>query len=65
MDVPSPAAGTVKEVLVKVKIGDSVGEGSVLLLIEAAEAPLKPHPQHIGHGSATEACSRASCTSSG
>jgi pyruvate dehydrogenase E2 component (dihydrolipoamide acetyltransferase) len=33
MDVPSPAAGTVKEV--KVKIGDKVSEGSVLLLLEA------------------------------
>ena len=34
MDVPSPAAGVVKEI--KVKLGDSVGEGTVLLLIEAA-----------------------------
>src|SRR5690606_23535057 len=36
MDVPSPAAGVVKEI--KVKMGDTVGEGSVLLLIEAAGA---------------------------
>jgi dihydrolipoamide dehydrogenase len=40
MDVPSPAAGVVKEI--KVKIGDSVGEGSVLLLIEAADAAEAP-----------------------
>jgi len=32
MDVPSPAAGTVKEV--KVKIGDNVSEGSVILTLE-------------------------------
>jgi pyruvate dehydrogenase E2 component (dihydrolipoamide acetyltransferase) len=43
MDVPSPAAGTVKAL--KVKIGDKVSEGSVILLLDqaagaaAAEAP--------------------------
>ncbi|MDK9726122.1 MAG: dihydrolipoyl dehydrogenase [Sterolibacteriaceae bacterium MAG5] len=40
MDVPAPAAGTVKEL--KVKLGDAVSEGSVVLLLEAgaaAEAP--------------------------
>ncbi|MDB5813134.1 MAG: Dihydrolipoamide acetyltransferase [Rhodocyclales bacterium] len=36
MDVPSPAAGVVKEV--KVKVGDNLSEGSLLLLLEAAEA---------------------------
>ena len=36
MDVPSSAAGVVKEVLVKV--GDKVGEGAVLLKVEAAGA---------------------------
>jgi pyruvate dehydrogenase E2 component (dihydrolipoyllysine-residue acetyltransferase) len=36
MDVPSPAAGTVKEV--RVKVGDRVSEGSVVLTIEAGEA---------------------------
>ena len=34
MDVPSPAAGTVKEM--KVKLGDKVSEGSVILILEAA-----------------------------
>jgi pyruvate dehydrogenase E2 component (dihydrolipoamide acetyltransferase) len=34
MDIPSPAAGTVKEV--RVKVGDTVSEGSVVLLLEAA-----------------------------
>jgi pyruvate dehydrogenase E2 component (dihydrolipoamide acetyltransferase) len=34
MDVPSPFAGTVRDV--KVKVGDRVGEGSLVLLLEAA-----------------------------
>ncbi|BBP95797.1 acetyltransferase component of pyruvate dehydrogenase complex [Burkholderia sp. SFA1] len=39
MDVPSPAAGTVKEL--KVKIGDTVSEGTLILVLEdgAAAAP--------------------------
>ncbi|AWI80505.1 dihydrolipoyl dehydrogenase [Parazoarcus communis] len=36
MDVPSPAAGIVTEVLVR--LGDKVGEGAVLLKLEAADA---------------------------
>ncbi|BAN22776.1 dihydrolipoyllysine-residue acetyltransferase [Caballeronia insecticola] len=44
MDVPSPAAGTVKEL--KVKIGDTVSEGSLILVLEggagAAAAPAAP-----------------------
>jgi pyruvate dehydrogenase E2 component (dihydrolipoamide acetyltransferase) len=42
MDVPAPAAGTIKEV--KVKVGDKVNEGSLILLLEAgpaAEAPAR------------------------
>src|SRR5437773_1956087 len=34
MDVPSPAAGTVKEL--KVKVGDKVSEGSLILTLEGA-----------------------------
>ncbi len=39
MDVPAPSAGTVKEL--KVKVGDKVSEGSVILLLDggAAAAP--------------------------
>jgi len=37
MDVPAPAAGIVKEL--KVKIGDKVTEGSVILMLEASDAP--------------------------
>jgi len=36
MDVPSPVAGTVKEV--KVKVGDKLSEGSSIALVEAAAA---------------------------
>src|SRR4030065_1769127 len=45
MDVPAPSAGTVKAV--RVKVGDMVAEGTVVLLLEAddthaAPAPVKP-----------------------
>src|ERR1700693_2405593 len=36
MDVPAPAAGTVKEL--KVKVGDKVSEGSLILTLEASVA---------------------------
>src|SRR5436305_3958728 len=34
MDVPAPAAGTVKEL--KVKVGDKVSEGTLILLLDGA-----------------------------
>jgi dihydrolipoamide dehydrogenase len=44
MDVPSPAAGTVKDI--QVKVGDTVAEGSLILLLEpageSAAVPAKP-----------------------
>ena len=40
MDVPSPAAGVVKEL--KVKLGDKLSEGSVILTLEAAAAAAAP-----------------------
>jgi pyruvate dehydrogenase E2 component (dihydrolipoamide acetyltransferase) len=40
MDVPSPAAGTVKEL--RLKVGDKVSEGSVILTLEASEAAVQP-----------------------
>jgi pyruvate dehydrogenase E2 component (dihydrolipoamide acetyltransferase) len=45
MDVPSPAAGTVKEM--KLQIGDKVAEGSLVLLLEtgADQAAATPAPQ--------------------
>lgn len=42
MEIPSPLAGTVKQMLVKV--GDRVSEGSVLLMLEVAEEGKTPHP---------------------
>ncbi|MCC8394369.1 dihydrolipoyllysine-residue acetyltransferase [Paraburkholderia sp. MMS20-SJTR3] len=42
MDVPSSAAGVVKEV--KVKVGDTVSEGSVIVVIEAEGAAAAPAP---------------------
>ncbi|MCR5894441.1 biotin/lipoyl-containing protein, partial [Burkholderia sp. HAN2018] len=36
MDVPSPVGGVVKEI--KVKVGDSVSEGTLIVLLEAAGA---------------------------
>jgi pyruvate dehydrogenase E2 component (dihydrolipoamide acetyltransferase) len=40
MDVPSSHAGVVKEV--KVKVGDHISEGGLVLLLEAAEAAVTP-----------------------
>jgi pyruvate dehydrogenase E2 component (dihydrolipoamide acetyltransferase) len=43
MEVPSPAAGVVKEL--KVKVGDKVSEGSVVIILDSADAPAaKPVP---------------------
>ena len=57
MDVPSPLAGTVKEV--KVKVGDRVSQGSLILSMETAEEPaaaeeaaLPPPKEKIREGAA-------------
>lgn len=42
MDVPSPAAGVVKDI--KVKVGDSVSEGTLIVLLEAAGASAAAAP---------------------
>ena len=42
MDVPAPAAGTVKEM--KLKVGDKVAEGTLILTLETGEAAAKPAP---------------------
>ena len=42
MDVPSSAAGTVKEVLVK--LGDKVGEGSIIVRLESGAAAASASP---------------------
>lgn len=43
MDVPSSAAGVVKEI--KVKLGDKVAEGTVIVVVEAGAAAAAPAPQ--------------------
>ncbi|HEV7394219.1 MAG TPA: dihydrolipoyllysine-residue acetyltransferase [Burkholderiales bacterium] len=40
MEVPSPTSGKVKEL--RVKVGDKVSEGSLVLVLEAADAKSKP-----------------------
>ena len=44
MDVPSPAAGVVKEV--KIKVGDKVAQGTLVLILETAVAATSPSPPH-------------------
>ena len=43
MDVPADAAGVVKEV--RVKVGDKVSEGNVIVVVEAAASAVEPAPQ--------------------
>ncbi len=43
MEIPSSHAGVVKEI--KLKVGDTVNEGSVILSLEAAGAAAEPSPQ--------------------
>ena len=43
MDVPAPAAGVVREV--RLKVGDRVSEGAVVLVLEAAATAGAPSPQ--------------------
>ena len=37
LEVPAPSAGTVKEI--KVKVGDKVSEGTLVLMLDAAAQP--------------------------
>jgi dihydrolipoamide dehydrogenase len=50
MEVPASSAGTVKEV--RVKVGDNVGQGSVIAVVEAEGAASPPAP--IGRGAGGE-----------
>src|SRR6476659_8454276 len=56
MDVPSPAAGTVKAITVKV--GDKVSEGSALLTLESS-APAASPPADAGGKAASPAPAKA------
>ncbi len=42
MEIPSPAAGVVKEL--RIKLGDKVAEGSLILILEEAEGSAAPAP---------------------
>jgi dihydrolipoamide dehydrogenase len=42
MDVPAPFAGTVKEL--KIKVGDRVGQGSLILTLDAVDSPESTEP---------------------
>ena len=42
MDVPSPKAGVVKEM--KVSLGDTVSQGSLILTLEVNDADIAPEP---------------------
>ncbi|HSV81259.1 MAG TPA: dihydrolipoyl dehydrogenase [Ramlibacter sp.] len=56
MEIPSSHAGVVKEV--KVKLGDKISEGSVLVMVEAAAGAAAPSPQpspQRGEGAKPEA----------
>ena len=50
MDIPAPQAGTVTEL--KVKVGDRVAEGAVILLLEAEGAAAIPPKERIKEGAA-------------
>ena len=50
MDIPAPFAGLVKEV--KIKVGDKIAQGHLLLMLEVADAVADstPSPQPLSHG---------------
>ena len=58
MEVPSSAAGEVKEILVK--LGDGVSEGSVIAIVEAAESSASLLPSGEGARRADEGAHKAS-----
>src|SRR5207237_7578581 len=57
MDVPSPAAGTVKDL--KVKVGDRVSQGKVILLLDAAGDGKGAAPPSGGNGQSAASAQRA------
>jgi len=57
MEIPAPEAGLVKEV--KVAVGDKVSEGSLILILEPAEASVETAPEKEAPASAEEAAATA------
>ena len=62
MDVPASAAGVVKEVLVK--LGDKIGEGTVVVRVEASDA-VATASQAVAQAAAAPAPQAAAATSAG
>src|SRR5215471_18673947 len=52
MEVPAPQAGTATEV--KLKVGDRVSEGDLILLLEAEGAPAIPPKERVKEGAAPD-----------
>jgi len=64
MEIPSPAAGVVKEL--KLKIGDKVSEGTLIMLLDTADAATAaPAPPPAAAASAPAAGSRGSAAAPG
>jgi dihydrolipoamide dehydrogenase len=63
MEIPSSHAGVVKEL--KVKLGDMVSEGSVVLSLEVAAEAAAPAPSPVTAGSAAPAAAPAQSPSAG
>jgi len=55
MEIPSSAAGVVKEL--KVKVGDTVNEGSVILSLDAAGGSVRAEPVEAARGTQTPSTS--------
>jgi len=53
MEIPSPDAGTVKEI--KVSIGDKVSQGNLLVTMEVSETEAAPAAAEGGHRTPTSA----------
>jgi len=61
MDVPSPYSGVIKEI--KIKAGDKVSQGSVILLLDSSDHP-PPQPPFPKGGSGCICDNTAYCSSS-
>jgi pyruvate dehydrogenase E2 component (dihydrolipoamide acetyltransferase) len=62
MEVPSPYAGVIKEM--KVKVGDKVSEGSLILLLESSDAAGAPQTANAASASAPSAVAPAAPSAS-